>query len=394
MKIVIIGGGVVGLATGYQYLQRYPGHTVIILEKELQVAFHQTGHNSGVIHSGIYYKPGSLKARNCRQGVKLLLDFCNRYEIPFELCGKVIVATREEEIPTLEMLFKRGQANGVEGLELIGPEQLKELEPHATGIKAIHCPNTGIIDFGVVAEKLRELIETNGGKIVLGAKVVGLKEQKSELIVETSRGAFKADKVINCAGLFSDRITALAGVPREVRIVPFRGEYYLLKAESRKLVHNLIYPVPDPRTPFLGVHFTRRLDGTVEAGPNAVLALAREGYRKSDVQLRDMWDYLSYGSFWSMARQYWKTAVGEYYRSYSKRAFVRALQCLVPSITTEDVTPGGSGVRAQALARKGRLVDDFVISRKGNMIHVLNTPSPAATSSLAIGAAIVEGLQS
>ncbi|MFQ6613163.1 MAG: L-2-hydroxyglutarate oxidase, partial [Fidelibacterota bacterium] len=235
MKIVIIGGGIVGLATGYQYLQRYPGHTVIILEKELQVAFHQTGHNSGVIHSGIYYKPGSLKARNCRQGVKLLLDFCNRYGIPFELCGKVIVATREEEIPTLEMLFKRGQANGVEGLELIGPEQLKELEPHATGIKAIHCPNTGIIDFGVVAEKLRELIETNGGKIVLGAKVVGLKEQKSELIVETSRGAFKADKVINCTGLFSDRITALAGVPREVRIVPFRGEYYLLKAESRKL---------------------------------------------------------------------------------------------------------------------------------------------------------------
>jgi L-2-hydroxyglutarate oxidase LhgO len=393
MKIVIIGGGIVGLATAYQYVQRYPGESVTILEKETQVAFHQTGHNSGVIHSGIYYKPGSLKAQNCRRGINLLLDFCNRYEIPYELCGKVIVATRTEELPTLEMLFERGQANGVKGLQFIGPERLYELEPHAAGIRAVHCPTTGIIDFQSVAEKLQELILTKGGEVLLGVKVVGLKERASELIVETNQGDFNGDQVINCAGLFSDRISDLAGVPREVRIIPFRGEYYVLR-EGKRWVRNLIYPVPNPQMPFLGVHFTRRLDGTVEAGPNAVLALAREGYHKRDIRLKDMWDNLTYGSFWSMARRYWKTAVGEYYRSYSKQAFVRALQQLVPAITADDVEPGGSGVRAQALARKGQLVDDFVIRRKGNMIHVLNTPSPAATSSLAIGATIVKELQS
>jgi len=393
MKIIIIGGGIVGLATAYQYVQRYPGESVTILEKETQVAFHQTGHNSGVIHSGIYYKPGSLKAQNCRRGINLLLDFCNRYEIPYELCGKVIVATRTEELPTLEMLFERGQANGVKGLQFIGPERLYELEPHAAGIRAVHCPTTGIIDFQSVAEKLQELILTKGGEVLLGVKVVGLKERASELIVETNQGDFNGDQVINCAGLFSDRIIDLAGVPREVRIIPFRGEYYVLR-EGKRWVRNLIYPVPNPQMPFLGVHFTRRLDGTVEAGPNAVLALAREGYHKRDIRLKDMWDNLTYGSFWSMARRYWKTAVGEYYRSYSKQAFVRALQQLVPAITADDVEPGGSGVRAQALARKGQLVDDFVIRRKGNMIHVLNTPSPAATSSLAIGATIVKELQS
>jgi len=393
MKIIIIGGGSVGLATAYQYVQRYPGESVTILEKETQVAFHQTGHNSGVIHSGIYYKPGSLKAQNCRRGINLLLDFCNRYEIPYELCGKVIVATRTEELPTLEMLFERGQANGVKGLQFIGPERLYELEPHAAGIRAVHCPTTGIIDFQSVAEKLQELILTKGGEVLLGVKVIGLKERASELIVETNQGDFNGDQVINCAGLFSDRIIDLAGVPREVRIIPFRGEYYVLR-EGKRWVRNLIYPVPNPQMPFLGVHFTRRLDGTVEAGPNAVLALAREGYHKRDIRLKDMWDYLTYGSFWSMARRYWKTAVGEYYRSYSKQAFVRALQQLVPAITADDVEPGGSGVRAQALARKGQLVDDFVIRRKGNMIHVLNTPSPAATSSLAIGATIVKELQS
>ena len=392
MKVVIIGGGIVGLATAYKYLEKFPDHQVTVLEKEASLASHQTGHNSGVIHSGIYYKLGSLKARNCRLGVKLLLDFCNRYEIPYELCGKVIVATREEEVPVLEKLFRRGEENGVQELKLIGPEQLRELEPNAGGIKAIYSPNTGIIDFTRVAEQLAKCVEAQGGKLALGTKVTHLLEQKSELVVETTQGAFKADRLINCAGLFSDRVAELAGLEREVRIVPFRGEYYVLK-KGRELVKNLIYPVPDPRMPFLGVHFTRRLDGTVEAGPNAVLAFAREGYGKKDLSLQDVWDYLTYGSFWSMARRYWKTALGEYYRSFSKQAFTHALQRLVPAVTPEDLQPGGSGVRAQALARRGRLVDDFVIHKKGNMIHVLNTPSPAATSSLAIGEAIVRELQ-
>lgn len=374
-----------GLATGHQLLQKNPHAAVTILEKEPTLARHQTGHNSGVIHSGIYYKPGSLKAKNCRRGAGLLLDFCRKQEIPYEMCGKVIVATSSAELPALDLLYERGVANGVEDMELIGPERLRELEPYSAGLKAIHSPNTGIVDYGQVAGKLANLILASGGKIHKNTQALNMVLNPGGMTIETTTGAYTANKIINCAGLFSDRVAELSGVPPSLRIVPFRGEYYVLNQSGRYLVKNLIYPVPDPRYPFLGVHFTRGMDGRVEAGPNAVLALAREGYKKTDIHLRDMWDYLSYGGFWSMAGKYWKTALGEYYRSYFKPAFVQALQKLVPEIRGAHLEPGGSGVRAQALTVDGKLVDDFFITGNDRVINVLNTPSPAATSSLAIG---------
>jgi L-2-hydroxyglutarate oxidase LhgO len=382
--LAIIGAGIVGLATGYRYLQRNPASRVVILEKEDTVAAHQTGHNSGVIHSGIYYRPGSLKARNCRIGADALIAFCEEQGIPYERCGKVVVATTDEELPLLQALYERAEANGVPGVELIGPERLQELEPHARGRQALHVPTTGIVDFTRVAAACAREIARAGGELRTGTRVVGLVRNRDHCIVETSGGNVEAARVINCAGLYADRIARLAGADPPIQIVPFRGEYYTLKPDRRHLVRNLIYPVPDPRFPFLGVHFTRRIDGAVEAGPNAVLALAREGYRKSDFRLGEMWETMVYPGFRRLARTYWQVGAGEIWRSLRKPAFVKALQRLVPAITGADLLPGGSGVRAQAVDREGKLVDDFRILHTGSVVHVLNAPSPAATAAFAI----------
>lgn len=386
--LIIIGGGIVGLATALEATRRFPGLRLAVLEKEDHVAAHQTGHNSGVIHSGLYYKPGSLKAKLCVEGARAMVEFCRTHGIPHQVCGKVVVATREEELPRLDELHRRGIANGLQGLEVIGPERLKEIEPHAEGIRALWVPSTGITDFAAVARKYAELIEAAGGKVMIGAEVTGVR-RNGGVVVETRAGSFGGKTVINCAGLFSDRVALMAGSDPGVRIVPFRGEYYQLKESRRGLVRGLIYPVPDPALPFLGVHFTTRVDGMVEAGPNAVLALRREGYHKTDVSPRDLVSAFGFGGFWKMAKRQWRTAVGEYYRSLSKAAFTRALQKLMPEIREEDLSPGGSGVRAQAIDTNGKLVDDFHIVQANDMIHVLNVPSPAATASLVIGRQLI-----
>jgi L-2-hydroxyglutarate oxidase LhgO len=394
--LTIIGGGIIGLASAMEIAEKYPKIKLLVLEKENRIASHQTGHNSGVIHGGIYYKPGSLKAETCMAGRRALLEFCESNGISYELCGKVIVATDEEEIPRLEELFRRGTANSVPGLEMIGPERLQEIEPYARGIRAVYSPATGIIDFIQVAQAYARRVQGQGGEILTSQEVKKILQREDELIVQSSSAEFSSRYLLNCGGLFSDRIAlmmAQAGSQSpdpEVRIVPFRGEYYRLIPEKRSLVRGLIYPVPDPRFPFLGVHFTRTIHGDVEAGPNAVLAFAREGYRKTDINARDLWEILSYKGFRSLARKYWRTGMEESYRSLSKRAFANALQRLVPDIETEDLMSGGSGVRAQAIASSGALLDDFVIRRIGKAIHVLNAPSPGATASLAIGKRIVE----
>ena len=384
VDVTIIGGGIVGLAAAHELLKQKPSLKVILLEKEPQVGQHQTGHNSGVIHSGIYYKPGSLKAINCRRGIELLLEFCNHYDISYELCGKVIVATTEEELNTLGMLHVRGRENGISGLKMLSAPELLEYEPHAAGLSALYCPETGIIDYLQVCRQLSANIQENG-EIAAGAAVVSIEDRPNGITIATETDEYETRFLINCAGLFSDQVAKLAGAKRQVRIIPFRGEYFMLREQACHLVKNLIYPVPDPRYPFLGVHFTRTIGGGIEAGPNAVLAWAREGYKKTDIDVKEMWDYLSYGGFWRMAGKYWTTALGEYYRSFFKGAFVNALQKLVPEITADDISPSPAGVRAQALAPDGGLVDDFVINDTGTMIHVINAPSPAATSSLAIG---------
>jgi L-2-hydroxyglutarate oxidase len=382
--VTIIGGGIVGLATGHALLNQNPNLKIALLEKESKVGQHQTGHNSGVIHSGIYYKPGSLKAINCRRGINLLLEFCNHHNIPYDMCGKVILATTEKELSTLDMLHERGRENGISGIKMLSAPELQEYEPHAAGLSALYCPETGIIDYMQVCRQLSANIQENG-EIAAGAAVISIENRPDGITVATETMEYNTSFLINCAGLFSDQVAELAGTKRQVRIVPFRGEYYMLKEQAHHLVKNLIYPVPDPRYPFLGVHFTRTLDGDIEAGPNAVLAWAREGYKKTDVDVTDVWDYLSYGGFWRMAGKYWTTAMGEYYRSFFKGAFVNDLQKLVPEITADDISQSPAGVRAQALASDGSLVDDFVIKNNGSMIHVINAPSPAATSSLAIG---------
>jgi L-2-hydroxyglutarate oxidase LhgO len=388
--LTIIGGGIVGLATALACTQRYPHLSLAVVEKEERLAAHQTGHNSGVIHSGIYYKPGSLKAQTCVTGAKALITFCDQYGIPYERCGKVVVATTAEELPRLEELHRRGTANGVEGMEMIGPERLRELEPHATGIKALHVPTTGIIDFPRVAQTYAKLVQERGGEIRLRHHVQRIVQAGDGLILETSQGAVATQHLVNCTGLFCDRVARMAGVSPDMQIVPFRGEYYMITPHRRSLVKNLIYPVPDPALPFLGVHFTRTIDGQVEAGPNAVLAFAREGYKKSDFVPRDLRETLTFPGFWKMARRYWQTGMGEMVRSFNKAAFVKALQRLLPELTADDLQPGGSGVRAQAIASTGALVDDFVFSVTGKALHVLNAPSPGATASLAIGQMIVE----
>jgi L-2-hydroxyglutarate oxidase LhgO len=395
LDVTIIGGGIIGLATARELKTRFPRLNLVVLEKEEQLAQHQTGHNSGVIHSGIYYKPGSLKAQTCTAGRTALLKFCDENGIPYELCGKVIVATTEEELPQLEELWRRGTANGVAGLEMIGRERLRELEPHAYGIKALHAPGTGIIDFKKVAEAYATHIRALGGEVLTGQKVTGISAADGRLRLSTATKEFDSKHLINCAGLHVDRMAKLAGrnigeAGSETRIIPFRGEYYTLRPERRSLVKGLIYPVPDPQFPFLGVHFTKRIDGSVEAGPNAVLAFAREGYRANIMSGRDLWEIFNYSGFWLMARKHWRMGFGEFYRSFSKAAFVRALQKLLPEIRPEDLAPGGAGVRAQAVEGTGALLDDFVLTHAGNSIHVLNAPSPGATASLAIAARIVD----
>jgi len=386
--VIVIGAGIVGLATAMKLGERFPKLRLLILEKEDRIARHQTGHNSGVIHGGIYYKPGSLKAANCVAGRRALLEFCDRNGIAYELCGKVIVATEAEEIPRLEELFRRGTANQVPGLQMIGPERLREIEPHVRGVRAIHSPATGIIDFTQVAEAYARKVREQGGDIMTSRRVKKISRAGGELIVVTGWEEFRGRFLVNCGGLFSDRVARMLdpqSSETNVQIVPFRGEYYKIAPEKGSLIKGLIYPVPDPRFPFLGVHFTRSIHGYVEAGPNAVLALAREGYRKSDINLRDLWETLSFSGFRSVARRYWRMGLEEQIRSFSKRAFTRALKRLLPVITEDDLKPGGAGVRAQAVAPDGALLDDFVIRQSPNAIHVLNAPSPGATASLAIG---------
>jgi (S)-2-hydroxyglutarate dehydrogenase len=389
-NLIVIGGGVVGLATALEVTRRFPHLRLLVLEKEDRVARHQSGHNSGVIHSGIYYKPGSLKARLCVAGAAAMVEFCREHGVPHKVCGKVIVATEESELPRLEELSQRGEANGLTGLRMAGADELRELEPNANGLQALVVPSTGITDYAQVCEKYADLIAAQGGTILTSSPATAIQRGAKEIVVETPGKAFSADYLINCAGLFSDRISRMAGDDPGITIVPFRGEYYDLVPERAGLVRALIYPVPDPRFPFLGVHFTRRINDTVDAGPNAVLALRREGYRHTDISLRDLAGSLSFPGFWRMAWKHWRSGLDEFRRSLSKRAFTRALQRLVPAIREEDLVPGKSGVRAQALQRDGSLVDDFSFVRSDRMLHVLNVPSPAATASLVIGKAIVQ----
>ena len=388
--IGIVGGGIVGMATAYQLSRRHPHLRLVVLEKETTPAAHQTGHNSGVIHSGLYYRPGSAKAATCVGGSELLKAFCDEQGVPYQLCGKVVVATSEEEIPRLEELHRRGTANGVPDLSLIGPERLREIEPHATsGIQALHVPHAGIVDYAAVTRALATALEAAGGELRLGVRVTAANTAQDGVVLETTSGAVPVRYLINCAGLYSDRVARFEGARPEAQIVPFRGEYYKLAEPSWDLVKGLIYPVPDPRFPFLGVHFTRMIQGGVEAGPNAVLALAREGYTKRSINLRDLFGVLTYGGFWRMASRHWRMAWDEIRRSYSKPLFVEALARLVPEIEAKDLEQGGAGVRAQALSPDGSLVDDFLFTQRPRALHVLNAPSPAATASLAIAEQIV-----
>jgi L-2-hydroxyglutarate oxidase len=390
-NVAIVGGGIVGLATAWQLVQRYSQLRVIVLEKESTVGAHQTGHNSGVLHSGIYYKPGSLRAVNCRAGKLAMQEFCAAHGVDFDICGKVIVAVNDVEVPRLMNILERGQQNGIR-CELIGPERLKELEPHAAGVKAIHVPEAGIVNFRAATEKMAQLVVSRGSEVRCSARVVAVHENGQQIDLETTAGKFSADYLVTCSGLQSDRVAALTGVKPEAKIIPFRGEYYELKPEAEHLCRNLIYPVPDPAFPFLGVHFTRMIQGGIECGPNAVLAFAREGYHKSDVCLKDLWETLSFRGFRIMATKYWRMGLGEMWRSWSKAAFVKALQHLLPEVRSEHLVPARAGVRAMALAPDGAMVDDFVIQPKGRIVNVLNAPSPAATSSLNIGKLVVEKL--
>ena len=383
--IAIIGGGILGLSTAMQLLQRVPQWRVAVIEKEEQLATHQTGHNSGVMHSGIYYRPGSHKAQFCVAGLNNMVKFCEENEIEYRQCGKVIVALHESEFGRLDDLYQRGTANGVPDLEMVGPERLKEIEPHTAGVRALWAPHTGIVDFTKVAAAFANKFQQAGGDIFTRAAVKKIANSSGSVALETTKGTLQAKHLINCAGLYADKVAAMTGEKVGVRIIPFRGEYYTLKPESHHLVSGLIYPVPDPQFPFLGVHFTRNIKGHVEAGPNAVMALRREGYRKRDFSLGDSLGNLAYPGFWKMAMKYWKIGLGEVYRSYNRRVFLHDLQRLIPEIQNSDLDSGGSGVRAQAVARDGGLLDDFSIIQGRDAIHVLNAPSPGATSSLAIG---------
>lgn len=383
--ITIVGAGIVGLATAFALKQQNPHLHLAILEKEAEIASHQTGHNSGVIHAGIYYAPGSLKARLCIEGAKKMIAFCEEYKVPYELCGKVIVATEEQELPALETLYQRGLANGVPGLRKLDSKELADVEPHAAGLAALYSPNTGIIDYRQVAGVLARLLKQQQAHILTEAPLLSITRSGHGLQLQTPKENITTQFLVNCAGLYSDHVARMAGLPVDVKIIPFRGEYYWLVPERATLVRGLIYPVPDPRFPFLGVHFTRTIHGGVEAGPNAVLAFAREGYTRSRVHWGELKETLGYPGFWALARKYWRAGLYEIYRSLSKEEFTRSLQKLVPAVSENDLAPGGSGVRAQAVTPDGRLVDDFHFAGDDHSLHVLNAPSPAATASLAIG---------
>ena len=382
---LIIGAGIVGLATALSLLEKNHNSKIIILEKENEIGKHQTGNNSGVIHSGIYYTPGSLKAENCRKGNRLLLDFCNKNNIEYNICGKIIVASNTNEEIELNKIFERGKQNNIENLRILNKEEIKDFEPNANGTKAIHVPTTGIIDFKKVLQKYLELIKNKGGNIVFNSAPKLIKEKTDNIEVITNNKTFVTKNLISCAGLQSDRVARLTVDDLSLRIIPFRGEYYKLKKEKRNLVNGLIYPVPDPSFPFLGVHFTKKIDGNVEAGPNAVLAFDREGYSKTSFNLHDTIETFTWKGFRKIATKYWQTGLGEFYRSFNKKAFVKALQKLVPDITEEDLIPGGAGIRAQACSYDGELIDDFSLIKSKRILHVCNAPSPAATASLAIG---------
>jgi L-2-hydroxyglutarate oxidase len=417
--VLIIGGGIVGLATAFRFLERFPGKTVTVLEKEDTVSKHQSGRNSGVLHSGIYYRPGSLKALNCRAGKQAMQEFCTRENIPFLLCGKIIVAVEESELPRLETLAERGPQNGV-NCTRISPERIRELEPHCTtGIAGIHVPESGVVDYGQVARRLAEIITERGSRVVTSARATAIRRDvfgatgsasasgatagssssasasvpvTERAVVETTAGPFAAQQIVNCAGLYSDRVARLSGAKPSALVVPFRGEFYALRPEAQYLVKMLIYPVPDPQYPFLGVHFTRRMSGMIECGPNAVLAFAREGYKNTTINLRDLTETLTYPGFWRLATRYWRIGMNEMHRSFSKRAFVRALQRLVPEIKSEYLDWAPAGVRAQTVSPDGKMVDDFVIEETDRVVNVENAPSPAATASLNIGRLVVDRL--
>jgi L-2-hydroxyglutarate oxidase len=389
--VAVIGGGIVGLATAYQITQQYPGRRVVVLEKEPDLAHHQTGHNSGVLHSGIYYKPGSMKAINCRAGKKAMEEFCAAEGIAHEICGKVIVAVDESELPALARIYERGQANGV-SCEVIDKNRLAELEPHAAGVRAIHVPEAGIVNYRQVCARLAERVRQRDGEVHTATRVTAIRKNGQGVVLSTTAGDLETLMVVNCAGLQCDRVTTMSGEQPAAKIVPFRGEYFALKPNAQHLCKNLIYPVPDPNFPFLGVHFTRMIDQSVECGPNAVLAFAREGYKKTDLNIADLAESLTYPGFLRMAAKYWRMGMGEMWRSVSKRAFVKALKRLLPEIESDHLEPAPAGVRAQAVSRDGSLVDDFLIQEADRVINVGNAPSPAATASLNIGKLIAERL--
>jgi L-2-hydroxyglutarate oxidase len=389
--LVVVGAGIVGLATARELLRRRPGQRLAVIDKEPRIGAHQTGHNSGVVHSGIYYAPGSLKARLCVAGARALYAYCEERGIPIERCGKVIVATEEAELGRLQALYERGLANGVPGLELIGSERLREIEPHCAGLRAIWSPATGIVDFAEVARHYALEVRAAGGEVHTGRELVGLRRDRDAVVLETSAGELRAARVITCAGLYADRVAALSGGAREPRVVPFRGDYWQLRPAARPLCRNLIYPVPDPAFPFLGVHATRRIGtGEVWLGPNAVLAFAREGYRRRDLCPKDLVDALSGPGFRRLARRYWRTGLLELWRDWSKRAFWRSVRRYLPELRLEDMVPGPAGVRAQAVDPSGALIDDFLVEGGGRIMHVRNAPSPAATSSLALARLIAD----
>ncbi len=390
MRVTVVGGGIVGLATAFRLQQRIPNARVTVLEKEPRIASHQSSHNSGVLHCGLNYKPGSRRARLAVRGVRQMVEFCKTHAIRHEVCGNVVVATATEEVPRLRALYERGCQNGLSGLRLLTTGQLREIEPHAAGVQALHVPEEGIADYPAVCETLSELIRQQGGDVVISACVTQLRRDAGGWRVLHTAGETACDFLVTCAGLHSDRVARLAGENPEVRIVPFRGEYYLIRPERQFLVRNLIYPVPDPRFPFLGVHFTRRVQGGIEAGPNAVLAFSREGYTKTTVDLSDLADALTFPGLWRFIAKYGPTCWDEVHRSFSRELFCRSLQRLVPEIREEDLIPGGAGVRAQAMTPEGSLVDDFHFVQSDRALHVVNAPSPAATASLAIGEEIAD----
>ncbi|WP_266369168.1 L-2-hydroxyglutarate oxidase [Tellurirhabdus rosea] len=389
--IIIIGGGIVGLATALQIKRQRPGLTVTVIEKETGVARHQTGHNSGVIHSGLYYKPGSLKALNCIRGYDMLVQFCREEGIPFDLCGKLVVATNPQEVPLLNNLYERGLQNGLKDIQKVSAAEMREIEPHVAGVEGIRVPYTGIVDYAAVTEKYAQKFRELGGELRLGEKVVQVTTGNTLSVVVTERGTYETRLVVNCAGLYSDKVAQMTQRQDiDLRIIPFRGEYYKIKPHRQHLVKHLIYPVPDPNFPFLGVHFTRMIGGGVEAGPNAVLAFRREGYKKLDVDFKELYETLTWPGFQKVAGKFWQTGMGEYYRSFSKAAFTKALQQLIPEIQEDDLEDGGAGVRAQACDRTGGLLDDFAILETERAVNVCNAPSPAATSSLSIGLTVSE----